>query len=341
MKKHLLVTGGAGFIGSAFVRTALKNNYKVDVLDALTYAGHLANLRDIQKDVRFIEGNICNFKLVSQLMKESSYSGIVHFAAESHVDNSISGPEIFIQTNILGTFTLLEATRSELTHLPENFRFVHISTDEVFGELGEVGKFTEETPYSPRSPYSASKAGSDHLAKAWFHTYKLPVLLTNCSNNYGPRQFPEKLIPRMVVNALNGKPLPVYGTGTNIRDWIHVDDHSKGILSALEKGTIGESYCFGGNSERTNLEVVKSICGVLDRLKPRTDGISYSELIRFVEDRKGHDYRYAIDFQKSARDLGYKPSFESFEKGLEATVAWYLENNAWIQEINQRPIKRS
>ncbi|MEZ0393416.1 MAG: dTDP-glucose 4,6-dehydratase [Pseudobdellovibrionaceae bacterium] len=337
--KHLLVTGGAGFIGSNFVETALRKGYRLTVLDALTYAGHRANLKDFLKPgvCDFILGRIEDPQLLEKLFSEQSFDGVVHFAAESHVDNSITGPRKFLVTNIMGTFELLEVARRHWAQLTgekqKNFRFLHISTDEVFGSLGETGKFKEETPYAPNSPYSSSKAGSDHLVRAWFHTYGLPTVMTNCSNNYGPRQFPEKLIPRMITNALKGKPLPVYGKGANIRDWIHVQDHCEGVLLAFEKGTPGESYCFGGNSERNNLDVVKKLCEILNQLSPRKDGRSHSEAIQFVEDRLGHDFRYAIDDEKAQKELGFKRKYSNFEQGLDQTVKWYLENSHWLQEV--------
>jgi dTDP-glucose 4,6-dehydratase len=336
----LLVTGAAGFIGSQFVRTAqdgILDSGPIIVLDKLTYAGHPANLEGVNAEL--VQGDICDFQLVDQLFAKHKFSAVVHFAAESHVDNSISGPEAFIKTNVIGTFNLLEVSRKHWTTRTsaekEKFRFVHVSTDEVFGALGETGKFSEETAYAPNSPYSASKAGSDHLARAWFHTYGMPTVTTNCSNNYGPRQFPEKLIPRMITNALSGKNLPVYGKGANIRDWIHVEDHSNGVKLALTKGNPGETYCFGGNSERNNLDVVNSICAAMDELKPLPSG-SYRSRIEFVADRAGHDFRYAIDDSKAAKELGFTRKYKNFEQGLAETIKWYLANDSWLQTINTR-----
>jgi dTDP-glucose 4,6-dehydratase len=333
------VTGAAGFIGSAFARIALQKDYKVVVVDALTYAGHRENLEGLLKpgQCEVIEGDIRDFSLIDGLFIQHQFDGVLNFAAESHVDNSISGPKAFVETNIIGTFNLLEVSRKHWTaYLAEkkrSFRFLHVSTDEVFGELGPTGKFSETTAYSPNSPYSASKAGSDHLVRAWHHTYGLPTLTTNCSNNYGPRQFPEKLIPLMINNALQGKSLPVYGNGMNIRDWIHVEDHSRGIMLAFEKGTPGETYCFGGNSERNNIDVVKAICSCLDRLAPRPDGKAHESGIQFVTDRAGHDFRYAIDDSKAERELGFRREFAQFEQGLEQTVKWYLSNKPWIAAV--------
>lgn len=340
--KTILVTGGAGFIGSNFVELALARGYRVTILDALTYAGHPANFSAFLSPGRceFVQGRIEDARFVSDLFARNSFSAVVHFAAESHVDNSISNPEAFLQTNIMGTFQLLQASRAlwsaKKGSEKEQFRFIHVSTDEVFGALGEHGKFSEITPYAPNSPYSASKAGSDHLARSWFHTYGLPTVITNCSNNYGPRQFPEKLIPRMITQALRGEGLPVYGKGTNIRDWIHVADHCHGVLLALEKGIPGEAYCFGGNSERKNIEVVTRICEILDRKSPRSDGKKYSANIQFVEDRLGHDFRYAIDDSRAIRELGFARQFKNFEMGLEKTIEWYLGNSQWLKAITSR-----
>ncbi len=333
MDKHILVTGGAGFIGSMFVRLAEEQGYKVTVLDALTYAGHRTNLSGTKAD--FIHGNICDADLVSRTVAQLKPVGLLHFAAESHVDNSILGPKAFVQTNVFGTFTLLEAAREHLSILPPNFRFLHVSTDEVFGDLKDEGYFTEETPYHPHSPYSATKAGSDHLVRAWHRTYRLPTLITNCSNNYGPRQHPEKLIPKAILNALSGKAIPVYGQGLNVRDWIHVEDHARGVLMAFEKGRVGGTYCFGGRSERKNIEVVRRICSTLDELKPRAKG-SYEELIQFVEDRKGHDFRYAIDDSKAVQELGDHKRHSTFEIGLKQTVQWYMQNTDWVKQISGR-----
>jgi dTDP-glucose 4,6-dehydratase len=337
--EKILITGGAGFIGSAFVRLALEANQRLVIYDALTYAGHMPNIEACLKPGQcdFVKGDIRDRSLFLKTLNEFNISKVVNFAAESHVDNSILGPQAFIETNVNGTFAMLEASREYWNTLtPEassNFRFLHVSTDEVFGELGPEGQFTELSPYSPNSPYSASKAASDHLVRAWHHTYKLPTLITNCSNNYGPRQFPEKLIPRMITCALNEQSLPVYGQGSNIRDWIHVEDHARGIVLALQNGQNGSSYCFGGRSERRNLDVVKTICKNLDELRPRANGKLYEELIRFVEDRAGHDWRYAIDDSKAEKELGFQRSYSNFEQGLKQTVEWYLSNDAWVQSV--------
>lgn len=335
----IMVTGGAGFIGSAFVREALKSGHKVLIYDLLTYAGHMPNIEECLNPgtCEFVKGDIRDSDLVLKLLNEHKIQFIVNFAAESHVDNSINGPKAFIETNILGTFGMLEAARAYYrSGAPEGFRFLQVSTDEVFGELGDSGYFTENSPYQPNSPYSASKAGSDHLVRAWAHTYKLPVVLTNCSNNYGPRQFPEKLIPRMITCALKGEKLPVYGAGTNVRDWIHVEDHASGVLLALQKGELGKSYCFGGRSERKNIDVVKKICGILDQMRPRENGRPYAELIEFVTDRAGHDWRYAIDDTLAEQQLGFNRRYTNFESGLEQTVAWYLNNSTWLQSVLEK-----
>lgn len=335
----ILVTGGAGFIGGNFVLRKIRGE-KTEVinLDALTYAGNLDTLDDIEDDPRhsFVLGSIGDSALVDYLLQKHQPSAIVNFAAESHVDRSIDSPEAFIQTNILGTFSLLESARKYWRGLEgaekDNFRFLHVSTDEVYGSLGSTGKFTETTAYQPNSPYSASKASSDHLVRAYFHTYGLPVLTTNCSNNYGPFQFPEKLIPLIIHNALAGKPLPIYGNGLNIRDWLYVEDHCAAIARVLEAGTPGEVYNIGGNNEKTNLEVVHTLCDLLDALKPRSDGASYRNQITFVTDRPGHDARYAIDASKIKNTLGWEPS-ETFETGLRKTVTWYLEHQDWCQRV--------
>lgn len=338
--KTILVTGAAGFIGSAFVRIALNAGYRVIALDALTYAGHLPNLDEVKdnKNFKFVQANIKDRSTVLELLHSSKAAGIIHFAAESHVDNSIHGPAVFIDTNVTGTFELLEAAR-EYVKSGETFRFLHVSTDEVFGELGPTGKFSETTPYAPNSPYSASKAASDFLVRAWHETYGMDTVTTNCSNNYGPRQFPEKLIPRMITTALGEGGLPVYGKGLNIRDWIHVEDHSQGVLLAFEKGRSGQTYCFGGDSERTNIGVVESLCAFLDKERPRKNGESYTKLIGFVEDRQGHDFRYAIDDSKAVKELGFQRKYKNFEDGLKATLRWYLDNGAWIDSVKQRSKK--
>lgn len=336
-----LITGPAGFIGSTLARMVAADGPCI-LLDKLTYAGHLANIEELispAKNVHFVQGDIGDYDLILKLLKQHNVTSIMNLAAESHVDNSIKGPKPFIDTNISGTFTLLEAARTYWSELPtqqkSEFRFLHVSTDEVFGELGATGYFTEKTSYSPNSPYSASKAASDHLVRAWKHTYGLPVIVTNCSNNYGPRQFPEKLIPRMIDCALHGQKLPVYGRGENVRDWIHVEDHAAGLLLALRKGEVGSTYCFGGRSERKNIDVVRSICKILDEVRPMSNG-SYENLITFVEDRAGHDWRYAIDDSKAENELGFKRKYKSFEDGLRQTVNWYLDNSDWIKRVKSR-----
>lgn len=336
--KTILVTGGAGFIGSNFVHIALQNkNISIINLDKLTYAGNLDSLQDIEKDrYTFIKGDICNQSLVEDVFVKYQPTAIVHFAAESHVDRSIDGPAAFIETNINGTFTLLEVSRKYWRSLDNQakseFRFLHVSTDEVYGALGETGYFTEDTPYAPNSPYSASKASSDHLVRAYYHTYGLPVLMTNCSNNYGPYQFPEKLIPLMIMNALEGKVLPIYGTGQNVRDWLYVEDHCRAIFRVLNKGTTGKKYNIGGHNEKTNISIVHTLCDILDKKHPREDGKSYREQITFVKDRPGHDMRYAIDASKIQRELGWVP-IETFETGIEKTVEWYLNNTEWCRRV--------
>mgnify|MGYP003586679276 FL=1 len=344
--KHILVTGGAGFIGSNFLRIALQRTTATIInLDKLTYAGNLDSLHDIALDSRytFVHGDICDQSLVDSLFAQYLFDAVVHFAAESHVDRSIDGPAEFIQTNIMGTFTLLEAARKYYHNLDENqkatFRFLHISTDEVYGTLGDTDYFTEKTPYAPNSPYSASKASSDHLVRAYYHTYGLPVLMTNCSNNYGPYQFPEKLIPLMILNALEGKPLPIYGTGINVRDWLYVEDHCRAILTVLEKGIPGEKYNIGGHNEKTNLSIVHTLCDLLDTKRPRADGNSYREQITYVKDRPGHDMRYAIDASKIQRELGWIPT-ETFETGIIKTVDWYLNNMEWCSRVTDGSYRR-
>jgi len=342
-KSTMLVTGGCGFIGSNFVRYVLDqaDEYKIVNLDKLTYAGNINNLNGIDETrYHFVEGDICNQKLVKSLFENENPAVLVHFAAESHVDRSIDGPADFIETNVVGTLTLLEEARNFVENgSNDNFRFIHVSTDEVYGSLGQDGKFTEQTAYDPSSPYSASKAGSDHLARAWHRTYGLPVLITNCSNNYGPYQFPEKLIPLMIINCLHEKPLPVYGEGVNVRDWLFVLDHCDAISSVLSKGQVGETYNVGGNNEIQNIQVVKMICGILDEIFPRSNGSSYNDLISFVKDRPGHDFRYAIDAGKIERDLCWRPR-ETFETGLRKTLTWYLENRKWWDDIRNNTYRQ-
>jgi len=326
----ILVTGGCGFIGSNFILDQLNNkNNEIINVDKLTYAGNIDNLKSINscKNYKFIEEDICNLYKINQILMECNPDCIVHFAAESHVDRSIDNPLTFIHTNILGTTNLLISSQ-KLLNKNKNFKFLHVSTDEVYGSLGSNGLFTEDTPYKPSSPYSASKASSDHIVRAWGNTYGLPVLITNCSNNYGPYQFPEKLIPLMIANCMDEKPLPVYGKGTNVRDWLYVGDHCKAIYSVLKNGIIGETYNIGGNNEIKNIDIVNKICMILDNLRPRKNSLTYSELITFVKDRPGHDYRYAIDSSKIQNELDWKP-FESFESGIYKTIKWYLDNETW------------
>ena len=339
---RVFVTGGAGFIGSALVRHLIANSpHEVLNLDKLTYAGVLESLDEVADNprYRFVRGDICDGPLVRSLLAEFQPDVIAHLAAESHVDRSIDGPADFIDTNIVGTFSMLEQALDYWRALdPERqkaFRFHHISTDEVFGSLGEDGYFTEETAYDPRSPYSASKAASDHLVRAWGHTFGLPVLVTNCSNNYGPYHFPEKLIPLVIIRALGGQELPVYGDGSNVRDWLFVEDHARALATVFEKGESGETYNVGGNSERKNIEVVRAICAALDRRQPRADGASYAEQIQFVPDRPGHDQRYAIDASKIRDELGWEPQV-TFEEGIDRTVDWYLERRDWWEPILAR-----
>ena len=333
-----LVTGGAGFIGGNFVLDAVASGIRVVNLDALTYAGNLDTLSplDGSPDHVFVQGDIGDRALVARLLAEHRPQAVVNFAAESHVDRSIDGPAAFVQTNVVGTFNLLEAAREYYRGLEGGaqtaFRFLHVSTDEVYGSLGDQGKFTEETPYAPNSPYSASKAASDHLVRAYHHTYGLPVLTTNCSNNYGPFQFPEKLIPLVILKALAGDPLPVYGDGRNVRDWLFVKDHCAAIRRVLEAGRIGETYNVGGDAERQNIEVVKAICALLDQRRPRDDGQPRESQITFVKDRPGHDRRYAIDASKIQSELGWQPTVD-FEQGMAATVDWYLANEAWVRRV--------
>ncbi len=335
--KKILVTGGAGFIGSALIRHLIgETSDQVVNLDKLTYAGNLQSLATVSGNPRynFERVDICDAEEVARVFRQHQPDAVMHLAAESHVDRSISGPAAFIQTNIVGSYTLLEAVRSYWNSLDgmkkAGFRFHHISTDEVYGSLGENGFFTEETAYQPNSPYSASKAASDHLVRSWHHTYGMPVVTTNCSNNYGPYHFPEKLIPLIILNAVNGKPLPIYGKGDNIRDWLYVDDHARALRLVLEKGRLGETYNIGGWNEKTNLEVVQAICSILDELHPQ--GKPHERLITYVPDRPGHDKRYAIDAGKIERELGWKPA-ETFESGLRKTVQWFLANTEWVHGV--------
>ncbi|MBH9986885.1 dTDP-glucose 4,6-dehydratase [Bartonella sp. W8098] len=338
----VLVTGGAGFIGSALCRHLVNKGYDVFNVDKLTYAGNLQSLKTLvgKQNYHFYQLDICDSDAVFEILENEQIDAIMHLAAESHVDRSILGPSAFIETNIVGTFRLLEAARRYFEKLDParqaTFRFHHISTDEVFGDLPfDSGIFTEQTPYNPSSPYSASKASSDHLVRAWHHTYGLPTVISNCSNNYGPYHFPEKLIPLVILSALDEKPLPIYGEGKNIRDWLYVEDHARALETIVCHGKIGESYNVGGHNERTNLQVVESICDILDGLKPRANGKSYRELITFVKDRAGHDRRYAIDPTKIMTELHWKPQ-ETFDTGLKKTVQWYLDNKWWWQPLKER-----
>lgn len=337
--KTVLITGGAGFIGSALIRQLMaETDWHIVNIDKLTYAGNLESLTAVAGDPRysFSQTDINDRAALDALFQRHRPQGVMHLAAESHVDRSIHGPADFIQTNVVGTFTLLEAARDYWQSLNDDgrrhFRFHHISTDEVFGSLGGAGYFTESTAYAPRSPYSASKAAADHLVRAWHHTYGLPVVISNCSNNYGPCHFPEKLIPLTILHALAGKPLPIYGKGDNVRDWLYVDDHARALRTIFEKGRNGETYCIGGNAERTNLEVVDALCALLDELSPRTDGQSYRQQKTFVADRPGHDHRYAIDAGKLQKELGWQAA-ESFTSGLRKTVLWYLHNPDWVAHV--------
>jgi dTDP-glucose 4,6-dehydratase len=340
----VLVTGGAGFIGSAMVRRLADGKRSVVVIDALTYAGNLDSLGSAADTPGFAfeHANICDAAAVASVFDRYQPCAIIHLAAESHVDRSIDGPDAFIQTNLVGTFTMLQAARRHWNYLDEarknSFRFIHVSTDEVFGSLGDNGRFNEKTAYAPRSPYSASKAGSDHLARAWHHTYGLPVIVTNCSNNYGPFQFPEKLIPLIILNALEGRALPVYGDGGNVRDWLHVDDHVEALLTVLDRGAVGATYLIGGEGERRNLEVVQSICRILDELAPPL-GHPRKQLIEFVKDRPGHDFRYAIDSSVLSEELGWRPRY-NFDDGLRATVRWYMENREWCERVQSGSYRR-
>ena len=347
-KQTVIVTGGSGFIGTNLVRLLLDSReYRIVNLDELTYAANPLSLMDLgdHPNYEFVKGNITDRQLVSSLFQKHQPVGIFHLAAESHVDRSIVSADDFVQTNVVGTYTLLEAARSYWSNLPDErkktFRFLHVSTDEVFGSLGEEGFFTEETPYAPNSPYSASKAASDHFVRAFHHTYGLPTVITNCSNNYGPYQFPEKVIPLMILNALSGKPLPVYGDGSNVRDWIYVEDHCKAVKLVFEKGKPGEVYAIGANNEQKNINLVNQICSILDEIAPMAEvphlheqGLkSYSDLINFVKDRPGHDHRYAIDSTKIKRELGWQTEVK-FEEGLRRTIEWYLSNPKWVDQAS-------
>ena len=347
MDNKILVTGGSGFIGSNFIHYLINNTdyQRIINLDKLTYAGNNENLINIQQNIRykFIKGNICDRQCIKKIFQDYSPNKIVHFAAESHVDRSIDGPKDFINTNIVGTSILLEESLSYYNKLKKlsksSFKFHHISTDEVFGSLGEKGSFVEDSPYDPSSPYSASKASSDRLVRAWHRTFGLPVTISNCSNNYGPYQFPEKLIPLMIINCLSNKSLPVYGKGENIRDWLYVEDHCKAINLILQEGAIGDTYNIGGNNEISNLNIVESICTILDKLKPSNSGKSYSQMISFVKDRPGHDFRYAINTTKIKKDLNWEPK-ETFDSGLTKTIKWYLENENWWKKIQKNIYKQ-
>ncbi|WP_201587314.1 dTDP-glucose 4,6-dehydratase [Psychrobacter sp. HII-4] len=344
---HILITGGAGFIGSALIRYLIKNtDHQILNIDKLTYAGNLESLVEVESNPNyaFQKIDICDAAAIEQSFSEFQPDLIMHLAAESHVDRSIDGPAEFINTNIVGTYTLLEASRkywqSLSQHKKSQFKFHHISTDEVYGDLeGTTDLFTESTPYAPSSPYSASKASSDHLVRAWYRTYGLPIVITNCSNNYGPYHFPEKLIPLVILNALDGKALPIYGKGNQIRDWLYVEDHAKALYKVVMEGTIGETYNIGGHNEKQNIEVVKTICHILDVLKPQSNNQPYEELITFVEDRPGHDLRYAIDASKIKNDLGWTPE-ESFESGIRKTVEWYLNNLDWCRRVQDGSYQR-
>ena len=340
IRKTLLVTGGAGFIGTNFIRNVLtvQQDWRIVNLDALTYAGNLANFKDLSPShigrYRFVRGDIRDVSLIERVFSEESFDGVIHFAAESHVDRSIVDPEAFLETNVLGTFRLLEASLKFWREKgePEDFRFLHISTDEVYGSLGPKGYFTERTPYDPSSPYSASKASSDHFVRAYFVTYGLPTLITNCSNNYGPYQFPEKLIPLMILNIVEGNPLPVYGDGKNIRDWLYVIDHCNALVRVFEQGRPGETYNIGGGTEQQNIEIVELLCDLLDARLGRSGEESSRDLIRFVTDRPGHDSRYAIDATRISKELGWSPEY-GFEGALKSTIDWYLDHLDWVESV--------
>lgn len=344
-KKVIFVTGGAGFIGSNFVHMLCNQDYRVVNLDALTYAGHTESLAGLSAnpDYIFVEGRIGDRQLVAGLLKTHQPDYVVNFAAESHVDRSIDGPDSFVHTNVVETQVFLDANLEYWQTLSgqkkEAYRFLHVSTDEVYGSLGDAGLFTEETPYAPNSPYAASKAASDHFVRAYLHTYGLPVVITNCSNNYGPYQYPEKLIPLIILNALEGKALPVYGQGTNVRDWLYVEDHCSGILTVLLNGRTGEKYNIGGNCEKTNIDVVKTVCQLLDEMVPESPHKPHEQLIEFVKDRPGHDLRYAIDASKIKEELDWEPQ-ENFESGLKKTVQWYLDNQDWCTVVTENVYAR-
>lgn len=335
-QRHILVTGGAGFIGSNFVHLMMAAGHQVVNYDLLTYAGNLNNLTSVayHANYNFVQGDICDADLVAKTLREFNIDTVVNFAAESHVDRSITGPDAFVNTNVMGTFTMLHQSmlywREQDESFKQSFRFLHVSTDEVYGSLGETGLFTETTPYAPNSPYSASKAGSDHLVRAYFHTYGFPVLTTNCSNNYGPFQFPEKLIPVVILKALAGDAIPIYGDGKNVRDWLYVEDHCQAIGRVLDDGRLGETYNIGGHNEMANIDIVKHICSLLDEFKPSEK--PYAEQITFVKDRPGHDRRYAIDATKIKDELDWVPA-ETFETGIRKTVRWYLDNMPWCEQI--------
>lgn len=345
---RIIVTGGAGFIGSAVIRHILATtDYEVLNFDKLTYAGNLESLSGLQNNsrYRFVRGDICDQRAVASVFKDFDPDAVMHLAAESHVDRSIDAPSDFVQTNLVGTYVLLENAHAHWMALPNermnDFRFLHVSTDEVYGDIGDGGFFTETSRYDPSSPYSASKAGSDHLVRSWFRTFGLPVLVTNCSNNYGPYHFPEKLIPLMILNALEGSRLPVYGNGSNIRDWLYVEDHADALLTVIQKGKIGETYLIGGNNERSNLDIVHALCEILEELQPeKPSGVGkYADLIEFVQDRPGHDMRYAIDATKIKDDLGWKAA-ESLATGLRKTVQWYLDNESWWRAVQDGSYRR-
>jgi dTDP-glucose 4,6-dehydratase len=339
MTKTIIVTGGAGFIGSAMVRYIINNTtHRVINIDKLTYAGHSESVETVSKDPRyhFEKIDIVNGTILKYIFRTHKPDAIIHLAAESHVDRSIDGPSIFLRTNIIGTYTLLETVRDYLNkvsvHKRDSFRFVHVSTDEVYGSLGKTGLFSESTSYQPQSPYSASKASSDHLARAWYHTYGVPTITTNCSNNYGPYQYPEKLIPVIILNALQGEPIPIYGKGDNVRDWLYVDDHVRALLTVLEKGRLGETYNIGGGAEMMNIQIVQIVCDILDESPPSQSKSKYKDLITFVKDRPGHDKRYAVDTKKIRSELGWEPQ-EKFQSGIRRTVEWYLDNLEWCKKV--------